>query len=77
MDSEKQYLCKVRVRWWPCLCWLWEGRSINRRSLDDDRNEERVNSGLIGVVAIPGISWYSNTLEPARVGQGNSGRQAY
>ena len=31
-------------------------RSINRRSLDDDRDAERVNSGLIGVVAILGIS---------------------
>ena len=29
---------------------------VNRKSLDDDRDEERVNSGLIGVVAIPGIS---------------------
>ena len=27
-----------------------------RRSLDDDRDAERVNSGLIGVVAIPGLS---------------------
>ena len=51
-----------------------KGHSINRRSLDDDRDEERVNSGLIGVVAIPGIS---NTLEPARVGQGNPGRQTH
>ena len=53
-----------------------KGRSINRRSLNDDRDAERVNSGLIGVVAIPG---YSNTLvlEPVRVGQGIPGRQAY
>ena len=33
-----------------------KGRSINSRSLNDDRDAERVNSGLIGVVAIPGIS---------------------
>ena len=33
-----------------------KGHSINRRLLDDDRDGERVNSGLIGVVAIPGIS---------------------
>ena len=33
-----------------------KGRSGNRRLLDDDRDAERVNSGLIGVVAILGIS---------------------
>ena len=45
--------------------------------MDDDRDAERVNSGFIGVVAIPGLSSYSNTLEPTRVSQGNPGRQAY
>ena len=33
-----------------------KGRSVNRKSMDDDRDAEGVNSGLIGVVAIPGIS---------------------
>ena len=30
--------------------------SINRRLLDDDRDVERVNPGLTGMVATPGLS---------------------
>ena len=53
------------------------GKGAPWRSLDDNRDAEKLNSGLIGMVAIPGLSRYSNTLEPARVSQGNPGRQAY
>ena len=34
----------------------WKRRSIDRRSLDGDRDAETVNPGLIGVVAILGLS---------------------
>ena len=50
---------------------------IRDRWMVIDRDMARVKPELISVVAIPGLSGYSNTLEPARVGQSNPERQAY
>ena len=56
IDSEKQYLCKYVYDGGHVCVGCGKRRSINRRSLDDDIDAERVNSGFIGVVAILGLS---------------------